>query len=153
VFSFIKRLSLTLVAHLILVQISDLHQSSFTPLFLSPKTLVSSDPKHSFTSTTAIMKSISIVVLSLLASAQASVLSTTNLATVLAGVNAPSVLTIPADAVTAIGKLGTGGVNAAKLSAADTAAINSCTSGARAGNTAAKAGLGGGTGSAGNIAL
>jgi hypothetical protein len=53
-----------------------------------------------------------IVVLSLLASAQASVLSTTNLATVLAGVSAPSVLTIPAAAMAAIGKVGTGGVNA-----------------------------------------
>lgn len=31
--SFIKRLSLTLVAHLILLQISDLHQSSFIPPF------------------------------------------------------------------------------------------------------------------------
>ncbi len=94
-----------------------------------------------------------IVVLSLLASAQASVLSTTNLATVLAGVTEPSVLTIPAAAMTAISKLGTGGVNASKLSAADTAAINSCTSTAQADNTARKAGLGGGTGSAGNIAL
>jgi hypothetical protein len=45
--SFIKRLSLTLVAHLILVQISDLHQSSFIPPF--PKTLIASDPRHSFT--------------------------------------------------------------------------------------------------------
>lgn len=94
-----------------------------------------------------------IIVLSLLASAQASVLSTTNLATVLAGVTAPSVLTIPAAAMAAIAKLGTGGINASKLSAADTAAINSCTSTARADNTASKAGLGAGTGSAGNIAF
>jgi len=89
----------------------------------------------------------------LLASAQASVLSTTNIATVLAGVTAPSTLTIPADAMAAIAKLGTGGVNASTLSAADTAAISACTAAGRADNTASKAGLGAGTGSAGNIAL
>jgi hypothetical protein len=86
------------------------------------------------------MKSMYIVVLSLLASAQTSVLSTYNLATVLAGVNAPSVLIIPAAAMTAIAKIGTGGVNVSKLSTADTAAINSCASTARADNTAGKAG-------------
>jgi hypothetical protein len=99
------------------------------------------------------MKSLSIIVLSLLASAQASVLSTTNIATVLAGVTAPSTLTIPADAMAAIAKLGTGGANASTLSAADTAAISACTAAGRADNTASKAGLGAGTGSAGNIAL
>lgn len=91
--------------------------------------------------------------LSLLASSQASVLSTTNIATVLAGAKAQSVLTVPADAQTAISKLGTGGANASKLSATDTAAIDSCVTAARDGNEASKAGLGAGTGSAGNIAL
>src|SRR5689334_4870079 len=95
----------------------------------------------------------SLVVLSLLAAAQASVLSTTNIATVLAGVTSPSSLTIPADALAAIQKLGTGGATASSLSAADKAAIASCTTTAQANNTASKANLGGGTGSAGNIAL
>lgn len=100
------------------------------------------------------MKSyISLVLLSLLASTQASVLSTTNIATVLAGATAQSSLTIPADAMSAIAKLGTGGASAASLSATDTAALNSCATTARDNNTASKAGLGGGTGTAGNIAL
>lgn len=100
------------------------------------------------------MKSyISLVFLSLLASTQASVLSTTNIATVLAGATSQSSLTIPADAMSAIAKLGTGGVNAATLSTADTAAIAACTTAGRDNNTASKAGLGAGTGSAGNIAL
>jgi hypothetical protein len=96
---------------------------------------------------------IEIVMISLIASTQASVLSTTNIATVLAGATSQSSLTIPAAAMAAIAKLGTGGVNASTLSAADTAAIASCTTTARDNNTASKAGLGGGTGSAGNIAL
>lgn len=95
----------------------------------------------------------SIIILSLLASAHASVLSTTNIATVLAGATSQSSLTIPADARAAIAKLGTGGVNASTLTAADKAAISSCTATAQANNTASKAGLGAGTGSAGNIAL
>lgn len=95
----------------------------------------------------------SLIILSLLASAHASVLSTTNIATVLAGATSQSSLTIPADAMAAIAKLGTGGVNASTLTAADKAAIASCTTTAQANNTASKAGLGGGTGSAGNIAL
>jgi hypothetical protein len=99
------------------------------------------------------MKSLSIIVLSLLASAQASVLSTTNIATVLAGVTAPSTLTISAEAMAAIVKLGTGGANAATLSAADAAAISACTAAGRANNTASKANLSDGTGSAGAIAL
>lgn len=53
----------------------------------------------------------------------------------------------------AIAKLGTGGFNAASLSTAEVAAISSCTTTAQANNTASKAGLGAGTGSAGNIAL
>jgi hypothetical protein len=84
---------------------------------------------------------------------QASVLSTTNIATVLAGVTAPSTFTISAEAMAAIVKLGTGGVNAATLSAADTAAISACTAAGRANNTASKANLSDGTGSAGAIAL
>lgn len=103
--------------------------------------------------TAAIMKSLSIIVLSFLALAQASVLSTTNVATVLAGVAAPSTLTISAAAIAAIAKLGTGGVNAASLTAADTAAISACTAAGRADNTASKANLSDGTGSAGAIAL
>src|SRR5690349_7235752 len=87
------------------------------------------------------------------ASAQASVLSTTNIATVLAGATSQSSLTLPAAAMAAIAKLGTGGVNAATLSAADKAAISSCTSAAQANNTASKADIGGARGSAGNIAL
>jgi hypothetical protein len=95
----------------------------------------------------------SVVFLTLLASAQASVLSTTNIATVLAGAKSQSTLTVPASAMSAIAKLGTGGADAASLSAADTAAIDACTTTARNDNTANKAGLGGGTGSAGNIVL
>jgi hypothetical protein len=53
----------------------------------------------------------------------------------------------------AIAKLGTGGVGASTLSAADTTAISDCTTTARNGNTASKGGLGGGTGTAGNIVL
>jgi hypothetical protein len=103
--------------------------------------------------TIAIMHSSSVIpFLFLLASAQASVLSTTNIATVLAGATSQSSLTIPADAMAAIAKLGTGGATASTLSAADKAAISSCTSTAQANNTASKANLGGGTGSAGNIA-
>jgi hypothetical protein len=94
-----------------------------------------------------------IFIVSLLASAQASVLSTTNIATVLAGATSQSSLTIPAAAMAAIAKLGTGGATASSLSAADKAAIVSCTSATQANNTASKAGLGGGTGTAGNIAL
>ncbi|TVY23409.1 hypothetical protein LHYA1_G007368 [Lachnellula hyalina] len=89
----------------------------------------------------------------LLATAQASVLSTTNIATVLAGATSQSTLTIPADAMAAIAKLGTGGSTASTLSAADKSAISSCTTTAQANNTASKANLGGGTGSAGNIAF
>ncbi|TVY49699.1 hypothetical protein LOCC1_G000285 [Lachnellula occidentalis] len=89
----------------------------------------------------------------LLATAQASVLSTTNIATVLAGATSQSTLTIPADAMAAIAKLGTGGSTASTLSAADKSAISSCTSTAQANNTASKANLGGGTGTAGNIAF
>ncbi|RDW75094.1 hypothetical protein BP6252_06236 [Coleophoma cylindrospora] len=100
-----------------------------------------------FPTTTALL-------LTLLAStAHASVLSTTNIATVLAGAKSQSTLTIPAAAMAAIAKLGTGGATASTLSAADKAAIASCTSTAQANNTASKAGLGGGTGSAGNIAF
>lgn len=95
----------------------------------------------------------SVILLSLLASAQASVLSTTNIATVLAGATSQSSLTVPADALAAIKKLGTGGATASSLSAADTAAVNTCTTNARNSNTANKAGLGGGTGTAGNIVL
>jgi hypothetical protein len=95
----------------------------------------------------------SVVFLTLLASAQASVLSTTNIATVLAGAKSQSTLTVPASAMSAIVKLGTGGADAATLSAADTAAIDACTTTARNDNTASKAGLGGGTGTAGNIVL
>ncbi|CZR51901.1 uncharacterized protein PAC_01778 [Phialocephala subalpina] len=95
----------------------------------------------------------SLLILSLLASTQASVLSTTNIATVLAGATSQSSLTIPAAAMAAIAKLGTGGANASTLTAADKAAIASCTTTAQADNTASKAGLGGGTGSAGNIAF
>lgn len=85
--------------------------------------------------------------------ASASVLSTTNIATVLAGVTAPSSLAIPADAMAAIAKLGTGGANAASLTAAETSAIDACTDAGRANNTASKANLNDGTGSAGAIAL
>jgi hypothetical protein len=95
----------------------------------------------------------SVVLFTLLASAHASVLSTTNIATVLAGATSQSSLTIPADAMAAIAKLGTGGVNAASLSTAEVAAISSCTSTAQANNTASKANLSDGTGSAGAIAL
>ncbi|KAH8684654.1 hypothetical protein BGZ60DRAFT_170252 [Tricladium varicosporioides] len=94
-----------------------------------------------------------LALLCVFASTQASVLSTTNIATVLAGVTSQSSLTIPAAAMAAIAKLGTGGVNAATLSAADKAAISSCTSTAQANNTASKADIGGARGSAGNIAF
>jgi len=96
---------------------------------------------------------LSIALMSLLASSQASVLSTTNVATVLAGVTAQSVLTIGPAAMAALTNLGTGGANAARLSTTDVAAINDCATTARNNNTASKAGLGGGTGTAGNIAL
>ncbi|KAE9380453.1 hypothetical protein N431DRAFT_362164 [Stipitochalara longipes BDJ] len=99
------------------------------------------------------IKAFPIVMLSLLASTQASVLSTTNIATVLAGVAAPSTLTISAAAMAAIAKLGTGGANAASLDEADTAAISACTAAGRADNTASKANLSDGTGSAGAIAF
>ena len=95
----------------------------------------------------------SLILLSLLAASNASVLSTTNIATVLATVKSQSTLTIPAAAMAAISKLGTGGATASSLSAADKAAISSCTSTASSNNGAARAGLGGGTGTAGNIAL
>lgn len=96
----------------------------------------------------------SILLLFLLAStSHASVLSTTNIATVLAGVTSQSSLTISADALAAIAKLGTGGVNAASLSTAEVAAISACTAAGRANNTASKANLSDGTGSAGAIAL
>ena len=94
-----------------------------------------------------------VVLLCIFASAQASVLSTTNIATVLAGATSQSSLTIPAAAMAAIAKLGTGGATASTLSAADEAAISDCTSAAQASNTASKADLGGARGSAGNIAL
>jgi hypothetical protein len=94
-----------------------------------------------------------ILIVSLLTSAQALVLSTTNIATVLAGATSRSSLTIPATAMAAIAKLSTGGATASTLSAVDKAAIASCTSAAQANNAASKAGLGGGTGTAGNIAL
>ncbi|PQE05218.1 Acetamidase protein [Rutstroemia sp. NJR-2017a BBW] len=99
------------------------------------------------------MKVSSAIVFAIIGSASASVLSTTNIATVLAGAKSQSSLTIPAAAMAAISKLGTGGANAATLSAADKAAISSCTDAGRANNTASKAGLGSGTGSAGNIAF
>ncbi|KAM3079557.1 hypothetical protein ACMFMG_005972 [Clarireedia jacksonii] len=99
------------------------------------------------------MKLSSTILFAIVGSAAASVLSTTNIATVLAGAKSQSSLTIPAAAMAAISKLGTGGANAAKLTDADKAAISSCTDAARANNTASKAGLGGGTGSAGNIAF
>jgi len=70
----------------------------------------------------------SVIILSLLVSAQASVLSATDIATVLAGATSQSSLTIPPAVVAAIAKLRTRGAN----------------------NNASKAGLGGGTGSAGN---
>lgn len=91
--------------------------------------------------------------LALFSSASASVLSTTDIATVLAGAQSQSSLTVPAAALAAIKKLGKGGVNAASLSAADKAAINKCVTDARNNNGASKAGLGGGTGSPGNIVL
>jgi len=94
-----------------------------------------------------------LAILCFLAISQASVLSTTNIATVLAGATSQSSLTIPAAAMAAIAKLGTGGATASSLSAADTSAISSCTTTAQANNSASKAGLGGGTGTAGNIAL
>ncbi|RDL37335.1 Uncharacterized protein BP5553_04768 [Venustampulla echinocandica] len=93
------------------------------------------------------------LLLCVFASAQASVLSTTNIATVLAGAKSQSSLTIPAAAMAAIAKLGTGGANASKLSAADKTAITDCADTSRANNTNSKAGLGVGTGSAGNIAF
>lgn len=83
----------------------------------------------------------------------ASTLSTTNVATVLAGAFDQSALTVPVDAMAAITKLGTGGTNASTLSSTDTAAIDTCVTDAQNNNTASKAGLGGGTGSAGNIVL
>ncbi|KAI9650557.1 hypothetical protein NHQ30_000575 [Ciborinia camelliae] len=99
------------------------------------------------------MKTSATLFLAFLGAASASVLSTTNVATVLAGVSAPSSLTIPADAMVAISKLGIGGANAAKLTAAETAAITACTNAGRANNTASKANLSDGTGSAGAIAF
>jgi hypothetical protein len=99
------------------------------------------------------MKVSSAILFAIIGSASASVLSTTNIATVLAGAKSQSSLTIPAAAMAAISKLGTGGANAATLTAAEKAAISSCTDAGRANNTASKSGLGGGTGSAGNIAL
>jgi hypothetical protein len=113
---------------------------------------------HSFSSTTffqqlATMKCYSVIlIVSLLASAQASVLNTTDIATVLAGATSQSSLTIPPSAMVAIAKHGTGGATASTLSAADKAAIASCTSAAQKTMPPA-AGLGGGTGTAGNIAL
>jgi hypothetical protein len=95
----------------------------------------------------------SAVFLAIITSSAASVLSTTNIATVLAGVTAPSSLTISAAAQAAIAKLGTGGVNAASLSAADTAAISACTNLGRAQNSAARAGESDGRGTPGAIAL
>jgi hypothetical protein len=94
-----------------------------------------------------------VIILALISSASASVLSTTNISAVLKTVTDQTKVTVPAPALAAIAKLGTGGATASTLSAADTAAINSCTTDARNGNTASKAGLGGGTGSAGNIVL
>jgi hypothetical protein len=99
------------------------------------------------------MKSYTCIILALAAAANASVLSTTNIATVLATVSAPSALTIPANAMAAIAKLGTGGANAASLTAAETAAIAACAKAAVANNTASKANLADGTGSAGAIAF
>lgn len=99
------------------------------------------------------MKASAILLFATLGMTSASVLSTTNVATVLAGVTAPSSLTISADAMVAITKLGTGGANAASLTAAETAAISACTEAGRANNTASKANLSDGTGSAGAIAL
>ncbi|KAH8682016.1 hypothetical protein BX600DRAFT_429911 [Xylariales sp. PMI_506] len=100
------------------------------------------------------MKSFSqIVVLALAASVHASVLSTTNIATVLAGVTAQSSLTISAAALAAISKLGTGGANAASLSTAEVAAISACTDAGRAANSAAREGENDGRGSAGAIAF
>jgi hypothetical protein len=83
-----------------------------------------------------------ILLVSLLASAQASVLSTTNIATVLVGATSQSSLTILAAAMAAIAKLGTGGATASTLGAAGKAAIASCPSAAQANNTASKAGMG-----------
>lgn len=94
-----------------------------------------------------------LALLPLLSLGTASVLSTTNIATVLAGATSQSSLTVPADAMAAISKLGTGGANASTLTTAETDAIDQCTTDARNNNTASKAGLGGGTGSAGNIVL
>jgi len=91
--------------------------------------------------------------LTVVTSVSASVLSTTNIATVLAGVATQSSLTISAPAMAAIAKLGTGGATASTLSAADKAAIASCTATAQADNTASKVGEDDGRGSAGAIAL
>jgi hypothetical protein len=60
---------------------------------------------------------------------------------------------MPALALAAIKKLDKGGDTANTLTASDRTAINDYVTAARAGNTASKGGLGGGTGTAGNIAL
>jgi hypothetical protein len=61
--------------------------------------------------------------LTIASSVSATVLATTNIATVLAGVKDKSSLTIPAAAMTAMAKLGTGGATASTLTAADVTAI------------------------------
>jgi hypothetical protein len=94
-----------------------------------------------------------ILIVSVLASAQASVLSTTNITTILAGATSQCSLTIPAAALAAIARLGTGGATASTLSATDKAVIASCISAAQANNIASEAGLGGETGTAEIFAL
>jgi hypothetical protein len=104
----------------------------------------------------AIMKSPTsiLALLAILSSAvSASVLSTTDVATALAGAHDQKALTLPGPAFATIRKLGTGGANANILTASDKPAIDDCVAAARAGNTSSKAGLGGGTGTAGNIPL
>jgi hypothetical protein len=80
----------------------------------------------------------------LFSSVSASVLSTTSVANVLAGAHDQNALTMPAPALAAIKKLGTGGDTANTLTASDKTAINDCVTAARAGNTASMGGLGGG---------
>jgi hypothetical protein len=133
------------------LDIQFLYEPLFSKLFSHPFNC-----PHSLNSFSPVfkMKSFaSFLVISFLACAHASVLSTTNIATVLAGAASQSSLTIPAAAMTAISKLDTVGATASALSAADTTAISDCAQAARDNNTASKADLGGAGGSAGNIAL
>jgi hypothetical protein len=83
----------------------------------------------------------------------ASVLSTTNVATVLDVARDQKALTLPGPAFAVIKKFVTGGVNVNILTASDKTAIDDCVTATRVGNAASKAGLGGGTGTAGNTAL